>query len=215
MDRSTLHYFYDPLCGWCYGAAPLLAVARDMAGVDLVLHGGGLMTGSNRQPVTPALRQYVMQHDQRIATLSGQPFGRAYFDDLLQDTSAVFDSEPPTTAVLAAEALGGRGAELLPRLQRAHYVEGRRISEPAVLQALAVETGFAADAYADACARLSGAPTQQHIADSRRLLAAAGGRGFPTFAVARDGDWQIVDVAPFLGQPSRWRDALQSLLSSH
>ncbi|RLR78637.1 protein-disulfide isomerase, partial [Pseudomonas aeruginosa] len=25
MNDLTLHYLYDPLCGWCYGASPLLA----------------------------------------------------------------------------------------------------------------------------------------------------------------------------------------------
>ncbi|MCF3992670.1 DsbA family protein, partial [Pseudomonas aeruginosa] len=27
MNDLTLHYLYDPLCGWCYGASPLLAAA--------------------------------------------------------------------------------------------------------------------------------------------------------------------------------------------
>ncbi|MBE1008635.1 DsbA family protein, partial [Escherichia coli] len=48
-------------------------------------------------------------------------------------TSAVFDSAPPTAAVLAAEALDGLGAAMLARIQRAHYVEGRRIAERPVL----------------------------------------------------------------------------------
>lgn len=25
MATATLHYFHDPFCGWCYGAAPLVA----------------------------------------------------------------------------------------------------------------------------------------------------------------------------------------------
>ncbi|KAG1388931.1 hypothetical protein G6F59_015749 [Rhizopus arrhizus] len=74
-----------------------------------------MMTGSNRQPVTDALRRYVMPHDERIAGLTGQAFGEDYFDGLLRDTGAVFDSEPPTTAVLAADTLAGRGLDLLKR----------------------------------------------------------------------------------------------------
>ena len=30
MNDTTLHYVYDPLCGWCYGAAPLLEAAADL-----------------------------------------------------------------------------------------------------------------------------------------------------------------------------------------
>ncbi|MBF3187020.1 DsbA family protein, partial [Pseudomonas aeruginosa] len=109
MNDLTLHYLYDPLCGWCYGASPLLAAACEVTGLDVRLHGGGMMTDANRQPVGAGLRHYVMPHDLRIAQLTGQPFGKDYFDGLLRDTSAVFDSAPPTAAVLAAEALDGLG----------------------------------------------------------------------------------------------------------
>jgi|GEM_PF-726628 len=113
----TLHYIFDPLCGWCYGAAPLVEAARGISGLNIEPHGGGMMTGSNRQPITDALRRYVMPHDERIAGLTGQPFGKDYVDGLLRDTGAVFDSEPPTTAILAAQTLAGRGLDLLRRLQ--------------------------------------------------------------------------------------------------
>ena len=131
MTTPVLHYIYDPLCGWCYGAKPLIDAARGI--VPVVAHGGGMMTGAQRRPVSAQLRDYVMPHDQRIAEYTGQPFGEAYFEGLLRDTTAVFDSAPPITAVLAAEQLGGRGLELLGRLQTAHYVEGRRISDKDVL----------------------------------------------------------------------------------
>lgn len=153
MNDLTLHYLYDPLCGWCYGASPLLAAACEVTGLDVRLHGGGMMTDANRQPVGAGLRHYVMPHDLRIAQLTGQPFGKDYFDGLLRDTSAVFDSAPPTAAVLAAEALDGLGAAMLARIQRAHYVEGRRIAERPVLLELGAELGLGegfAEAF-DAC----------------------------------------------------------------
>src|SRR5437868_11441911 len=87
MSTTTLHYIHDPLCGWCYGAAPLVRVARETLAVQA--HGGGMMAGAARRPITPELRQYVMTHDRRIAQASGQPFGPRYFDGLLLDTSVV------------------------------------------------------------------------------------------------------------------------------
>lgn len=157
MNDLTLHYLYDPLCGWCYGASPLLAAAREVTGLDVRLHGGGMMTDANRQPVGAGLRHYVMPHDLRIAQLTGQPFGKDYFDGLLRDTSAVFDSAPPTAAVLAAEALDGLGAAMLARIQRAHYVEGRRIAERPVLLELGAELGLG-EGFAEAFDACSGEP---------------------------------------------------------
>ena len=133
---STLHYIFDPLCGWCYAAAPLIDAARNQSALTIVLHGGGMLTGSNRRQITAQWRDYVIPHDRRIAKLTGQPFGERYFEDLLRDSTAVLDSEPPTTAILAAEEISGYGLDMLHRVQHAHYAEGRRIADHDVLSEL-------------------------------------------------------------------------------
>lgn len=204
--KTTLHYIHDPLCGWCYGAAPLVRAAREV--VDVKAHAGGMMTGRRRQMVSPQLRAYVMPHDRRIAQLTGQPFGEPYFEGLLRDTSAVFDSEPPITAVLAADQLGGRALDLLSRLQTAHYVEGRRVSEQNVLIELAVSIGLEREPFVRAFDRISGAETQAHMVESRALLARVGGDGFPTFALEHDGRIFAVDVGPYFGNVAAWREWL-------
>jgi putative protein-disulfide isomerase len=209
MNPFTLHYVFDPLCGWCYAAAPLVQAARAVPGLSIALHGGGMMTGPNRRAITPQWRDYVMPHDRRIAQLTGQPFGEAYFDGLLRDTEALMDSEPPTTAILAAEALGRRGLDLLQRLQRAHYVEGQRIADATVLRELAADIGLDDTAFATSFHAHAGEPTREHIAASRALLARVHGSGFPSFALARgDGRLEPVDASPWLGRPEAWQQHL-------
>lgn len=208
--NPTLHYLYDPLCGWCYGAAPLIEAARAIPGLDIALHGGGMMADGNRQPVTDALRRYVMPHDERIAGLTGQPFGEDYFNGLLRDTGAVFDSEPPITAILAAQSLGGRGPDLLARIQRAHYVQGLRIADPAVLAALAADIGLDPAAFESAYSAARGAETAAHIAASRQLLARLGGTGFPTLALERGGASTPLEPSRYLGRPTQWQADLRA-----
>jgi putative protein-disulfide isomerase len=209
-SNPTLHYIFDPLCGWCYAAAPLVEAARALPGLDIALHGGGMMTGGNRQPVTDALRRYVMPHDERIAGLTGQPFGEDYFNGLLRDSGAVFDSEPPTMAILAAQALGGRGLDLLQRIQRAHYVQGLRVADPAVLAALAADIGLDPAAFGAAFAAAQGAETASHIAASRQLLARLGGSGFPTLALERAGACTLLEPSRYLGRPAQWQADLRA-----
>ncbi|PLK50651.1 DsbA family protein [Uliginosibacterium sp. TH139] len=207
---STLHYIFDPLCGWCYAVAPLLRAAREVPGLSIALHGGGMMTGANRRSITPQWRDYVLPHDRRIAQLTGQPFGEAYFEGLLRDTTAVMDSAPPTTAILAAEELAGRGLDMAHRLQHAHYAEGRRIADQAVLQALAAELGLEVASFTAAFERLAGEATEQHFRDSRHWLARVGGQGFPTLVLEQaDGALTRIDVSPFLGQPDAFAAALR------
>jgi putative protein-disulfide isomerase len=212
-EGATLHYIFDPLCGWCYAAAPLVAAARGVPGLKVAFHGGGMMTGANRRPITPQWREYVMPHDRRIAEMTGQPFGEGYFEGLLRDTGAVMDSEPPTTAILAAESLrAGGGLDMVHRLQQAHYVEGRRIADADVLAEMAVDIGFDTEAFKAAFARLSGEATAQHIAESRQLLQRACGQGFPTFVLVQaDGRASRIDPGPWLGRADDWNARLAKL----
>jgi putative protein-disulfide isomerase len=207
MENATLHYIHDPFCGWCYAAAPLVKAAREVMPVRA--HGGGMMAGARRRQVTPQLRAYVMPHDERIAQLTGQPFGEAYFEGLLRDTAAVFDSAPPIAAVLAADKLGGRGLDMLARLQTAHYVEGRRIAERDVLVAVASEIGLDPARFAPALDNAQD-DVGPHIDATRRLMARHGIGGFPGFLLERDGTFAPFDAAGFFGQPQALRDWLAS-----
>jgi putative protein-disulfide isomerase len=203
----VLHYIYDPFCGWCYAAAPLARAARQV--LDVTAHGGGMMAGRNRQTVTPQLRDYVMPHDRRIAQLTGQPFGDAYFNGLLRDEGAIFDSAPPIAAVLAADSMGGRGLELLGRLQSAHYVEGRRIAEIPVLVELAGTIALDRTAFAAALEKMQGDATLAHIRETRSLMSELGASGFPSFALENEGRFSVLDISGYLGRPEAWRALLE------
>lgn len=212
MNPAVLHYIHDPLCGWCYGAAPLLEAARGV--VTVRAHGGGMMAGAQRQRVTPQLREYVLPHDRRIAQLTGQPFGAAYTDGLLRDETAVFDSEPPTAAMLAAEAVAGRGLDLLARLQQAHYAEGRRIADRAVLLEMAAAIGLPAEAFERALSDALGGPVQTHIRETRELMAKAGVHGFPGLLLEAGSEWRRLDASQYLGRPQALADDLRMQLAS-
>lgn len=203
MNAPTIHYIYDPLCGWCYGAAPLVKAAREVLPVRA--HGGGMMAGAQRQAVTPQLRDYVMRHDRRIAEATGQHFGAEYFDGLLRDTTAVFDSEPPIAAMLVAEQLAGSGLDMIGRLQVAHYVEGRRVADRTVLLEMAEAIGIDPAAFADALDRCSGEAVRTHIRETRQLMAQVGAGGFPTLVLESHGARKPLDIASYWGHPQEFK----------
>lgn len=212
MSASVLHYIYDPLCGWCYAAAPLIKEARKV--VPVQAYGGGMMTGARRQQVSEQLRDYVMPHDRRIAQLSGQAFGNGYFDGLLRDTSAVFDSEPPTAAMLAAEQLAGRGLDMLARLQTAHYVDGRRIADREALIDIATEIGLPRAEFSEALDAMLGEQVRSHIQATRELMGRAGAHGFPTLLLETEGRLLPVDISTYLGKAEAFKQWLQQQVPS-
>ena len=192
---GTLHYIHDPLCGWCYGAAPLLKAASAVPGLQIRLYGGGMMSG---QPGGAGLSAFVRPHADRITRLTGQEFGSAYLDGLTANPAAIFDSAPPTTALLAA-AESGRETEFLAFLQHAHFVEGADICNRDQLLRLTASFGLDPGAID----RLSGTPTLRHIQEGRALLAQVGGAGFPTYAYETAEGFRMLNSSAFLGKPAR------------
>lgn len=71
--QATLHYVYDPFCGWCYGLAPLVSAA-DEAGLRVVPHSSGMLAGERAQNMSAEWRDFVRPHEERITALSGQAF---------------------------------------------------------------------------------------------------------------------------------------------
>lgn len=211
----VLHYIFDPLCGWCYAAAPLLAAARALPGLQVQWHAGGMLSGAARRTITREWRAHVIPHDERIAALTGQPFGDGYYNGLLNQVGATLDSTPPIAAMLAAEAMDGRGLDLLARAQTAHYVEGQQISTLGVLQALAGELGLDRAGFATHYQQALEDQVEAHIRESREWLQASGGQGFPTFVfefsdpASGQRVAQRVDMGPWLGDPAGWAAHLQ------
>jgi len=133
---ATIHitYLFDPLCGWCYGASA--AVEKLAARPDFVIELAptGLFAGAGARPMDDGFATYAWTNDQRISRLSGQPFSEAYRHDVLGDRTRLFDSGPATLALIAvAGTAPNREFEALKAIQRARYVDGRDITDIAVL----------------------------------------------------------------------------------
>lgn len=199
----TLHYIYDPLCGWCYAAEPLIEAAARAApgGLTIRLHGGGLFEKTH---LPPSKRAFIRQADAYIAHLSGQTFGSAYLDGLLNDPDTLYDSLPPIAAVLAAQALRpDSGLAMLRAIQHGHYRSGMRVVEESVLADLAADIGLERDdflrEYADSLHQAG-----EHIAGTRMLMRHAGAQGFPAFLLQSGERWQLLPHAQHYGAPAEF-----------
>lgn len=209
--NTTLHYFYDPLCGWCYAAAPLIQAARAIPNLNIQLHAGGLWVDTQVKPITPELRAYVLANDARIAQISGQTFGEAYQNGLLQRTDVVLNSEPPIRAIRVAQALSAQGLAMLQRIQIAHFIEGRAVGQSATLLEIASELGLNHNAFADAYTNAH-AQTQAHLHATRELMHAWRINGYPNLILQRDEQYLNVPHTTFYGQPNSFAQALEAAM---
>lgn len=196
-----LHYFYDPLCGWCYASEPLIEIARQIADLRIELHGGGLIPEPVRLP--EAKRKQVRVADARIHDLTGQVFGPAYLEDLLDHPDAIWHSPPTIAAVMAAEAIAkDKAFPMIAAIQRAHYVHGRRVVDPDTLADLAQSIGLDESAFRK---RYASAFVAEHIEDSRGMMRQFGLHGFPTFLLEISGQFVRLQHEPLYGKPDEFK----------
>jgi len=194
---ATLHFIYDPLCGWCYCAEPLVNAAERVSGLAIRLHGGGLWPEPTILPAET--RAYIRQMDERAARISGQPYGKAYLDGLLPDPAMTLESRPTTAAVLAAEDMAGKGLAMLRGIQHAHYERGLKVVEPAVLREIAEEIGLDG---ADFDTRREQVAVDRHIGNTRRLMQQIGAGGFPAFVLEVGDQWLAVPHQRYASDPA-------------
>lgn len=211
--NTILHYIADPLCGWCFGAAPLLAASQKVEHLPIQIHLGGLFSAPNNQQVDAAMVRFIMSHHERITQLTGQtPLDK--MSQLLNSGSAILDSTPPIKACLAAEQAGGNILSYYQALINAHFMDGLRIVEDETLGQIAVECGIDTENFQNAFNALNEAAVVQHINASRALLQTVGGQGFPTFALEQNGQIEILNHQRLFNNPAGWQESLNDILAS-
>ncbi len=206
--NAVLHYIYDPLCGWCYGAEPLVWAATKVDGLALSMHAGGLWPQPTRLPED--MRRYIRQADARVGQMSGQPYGEPYLNGLLFDPELVLESRPVVAAVLAAQALDPKKAlPMLRGIQHGHYERGQHVVRGDVLLAIAAEIGLDAAAFGEALKKV---PVDEHLAASRELMNNVGAQGFPTFVLQIGDEWLAVPHSRFASSPAKFGEWLDGQL---
>lgn len=121
--KTTITYLFDPLCGWCYGAAPAIGKLSEQSDITLVLAPSGLFSDSGGRVLDAAFAGYAWSNDQRIEKLTGQRFTPEYRSHILSKPGSRFDSAAATMA-LSAVAMSAPERELdaLRLLQEARYL---------------------------------------------------------------------------------------------
>lgn len=202
MD-TTLYYLFDPLCGWCYGAAPAISGLRDTPGVNIVPLPTGLFSGEGGRPMDDGFAAYAWSNDQRIERLTGQRFSDDYRRLVLDDRQQRFDSGAATLALTAVSLTApGRELDALAAVQHARYVDGRDVTSVETLSALLGGLGLD-----EAAARLAQADTdllnaaRARIDQARAWMHSFHARGVPTL-IAESGEkrWML-DLARAYAEP--------------
>lgn len=201
MNR-TLHYLFDPLCGWCYGANSLLPAYLDANNLTLHLMPTGLFSDQGARPMTPDFARYAWENDQKIALMTGQVFSEHYRQRVLGNVDQAFNSGPATlalTAVNMTEPL--REYTALNAIQHGRYVEGRDITQPEVLgdilRTCGLEQAQRLLLSADETLIIE---TALRIRQGLEQLQAVNARGVPTFILEDLSGFRVIPTREIYAQ---------------
>lgn len=181
---TTVTYLFDPLCGWCYGASPVIGALAQHRDIQLELAPTGLFAGSG-QRMDASFAAFAWANDQRIAGLTGQRFTEAYRQNVLGRHGDAFDSSAMTlalTAVAMSDPL--RERDVLTALQEVRYVDGLDTGSAQVVEDVLRRMGL--DGVADQVAEPDLALRERNASrlhQARRLMRSLGAQGVPGLVV--------------------------------
>ncbi len=194
-------FLFDPLCGWCYGAAPMIAALRASPGAVVDLLPAGLFVGDGAVTMSESFLDYVRDADRRVAQVSGQPFSDAYRAELSAGQLSRVDSAAATLALSAVHLEDpAREFEALRALQRLRWEGGRDNSDAGVVAGALEDAGFGAAAarlQAPDAALLS--TNSQRIEAGRDLMRRFSIRGVPALLAGQGAAFGPVPSSVLFG----------------
>ncbi|KZN14617.1 DsbA family protein [Marinomonas sp. TW1] len=203
-----VHYFFDPMCGWCYGATSLIEILAEIPDFEIHYHPGGMIP---KRAIDPSFRQHILQADSQIAAMTKAHFGEAYKARVANNGEFVLDSYLPTQAFLVGIEMGIEPHLMLKTIQEAHYQDGKELDKAGNLQTLAATLGLNEAIWA---ANMAGAKPflMKEIQESQKLMGQLQISGFPTLIMEKDDQFVRLPHSSYYGKPSEWEAYLASLV---
>lgn len=189
---ASLIYIADPMCSWCYGFGPELAVLlAGLPDTPLEIVVGGLRP-YNTKVMDEELKTTLLTHWRHVEEASGLPF--AY--DGLARAGFIYDTEPACRAVVVARMLAPLATlDVFHAIQRGFYAEGLDVTRGDILAQVAATAlttaGFPIDAAGFQAAWEGEAARTATHADFTQTQH-WGVSGFPTLVLARGGKLDLV-----------------------
>ncbi len=206
---TNVHYFYDPMCGWCYGATQLIEAIEENPAFNLIFHPGGMM---EKRILPEQFKQHIIKADPRIAALTGANFGDDYLRRLQSSDDFIIDSFLPIKAILVADSLGANSFKILKSIQRAHYVEGRKVYQLEALTKLISQFDLDMEKWKELMSSdISNEMLRQNIENSHNLMRELNISGYPTLIAEVDSKLVKLPHEQYYGRVNQWKEYLTTI----
>jgi putative protein-disulfide isomerase len=193
MQRPQLIYFYDALCGWCYGFSPVAKrlAAQFEAQADFIVMSGGMVTGARVAPIAK-MAAYIEQAYPKVEQTTGVKFGEDFLRKILRAGSYTSNSLPPALALTAFKSNDPQNqVSFAHALQRAFYYDGDDLNSDETYQKLATQFGMNADRF---ISQMHDEKTLHATLEEFNLVQSMGVNGFPSLALLTEQGGALLAV---------------------
>lgn len=189
--KPELIYVYDALCGWCYGFSPVMTRLKDEIGdkIDFLVLSGGMIRGESTAPIS-SMYNYLKKAYKEVENLTGVKFGENFLNDVLEDGSAILNSEPPALA-LAAFRLEKKemSVDFAAALQKAIYYDGMHADDmdgySKIAETFGVDPGWFNE-------KINDPEVIKVVENEFKMVSGMGVEGFPTVLLRNGEDVEVV-----------------------
>jgi putative protein-disulfide isomerase len=185
-----LVYFYDPLCGWCYGFSPVIKKLSEEYGKQYefqVISGG--MISPDKSGSINEIAPFIKEAYKTVEESTGTKFGDTFIKDVLMPGHAILSSEKPSRAVTICKMLKPeKTVAFVHDLQKAFYYEGKDLQEDATYRPLARSYGMDEDLFLQ---MLNTPEVAKKTQEDYSYATSLGVTGFPT-VMYHDADTMLV-----------------------
>lgn len=183
--EGTILYFFDPLCGWCYGFSPVMEAfhQRYADRLDFEVIAGGMVRGDRVGPIGE-VAGYIHQAYKTVEERTGVRFGQGFLEGILQPGTEVFSSVPGAIALAVFKQF--RHADAVPfagAMQRAIYDQGMAPTDVQGYGKLAAPFGWEEEAFV---AHMNQPAAKEAAEEGFQQTGAIGVQGFPTVIYFND-----------------------------
>lgn len=183
-NHGKVTYYFDPLCGWCYAFSSVIDSLQKVHGdkVEFEVVPGGMVVGSKVGPVSN-ISKFLLNAIPGVEKMTGVKFGAPFINNL-KEGSMVFNSTPPSLAVVAFKKVQPKNqVAFAAAVQKAIYYEGGEPQNIGIYSSLASKYGEDSLAFEDV---LKSPPLLMEVQQSYKQSQEAGVNGFPTVIYSKD-----------------------------
>lgn len=191
QDKPAFFYFYDALCGWCYGFSPVIHQLYQQFGskMDFEVISGGMITG-DRVGRIGEVAGYISEAYRTVEERTGVTFGSAFLKGTLAEGKAVFTSVPAAVAMaIAKEEAPDMQVEFAHLLQQAVYFDGIPPAEAEAYMPYAEKIGVDGPTFTK---KMNALAYRQKAEQEFQITAQIGVRGFPTCFMKTGDEFHLV-----------------------